>query len=318
MIDPRENDDVERHDAREMLAALLPRLRRLGAALSGSLAAGDELVAATLRWTLGALDQWPEGTRFDSWVFRVLHGLSVTPERRARRGEGMDWKPDDRMILHNARVAVAALPEMQRLVMALVDVEGLSYREAARTLGLPLSDLAVYLARARAGVAEALGLELGEARRSASQAAFPNDLLIAAADGELSPPRMAEIAAHLDRAPELEGRRRVLQETGKLVEEAYQDILQEEVPSWLEAELRGTSKAATPEFVPGMGPPPRAVPAGRPSRRIPAMIVVAALLLAIGVVAVASPRLPGLGGRLDAARLAASPSGISVKSPTPP
>ena len=54
--------------------------------------------------------------------------------------------------------AVARLPEEQRLAVALVMVEGLSYKEAAHVMEVPIGTLTSRLARAR----EALQTMLGE------------------------------------------------------------------------------------------------------------------------------------------------------------
>lgn len=278
---------MEADDAREMLAALLPRLRRLAAALTGSLSGGDELVSATLRRTLDSLDRWPDGMRFDSWVFSILHGLSKAPERRARRGEGLDWKPGERMILHNARVAVAELPQSQRLVLALVNVEGLSHGEAARTLEIPVSDLAAHLARARAGVAKALDLGLEARPKDKKPAAISDALLVAAADGELPPRRQAKIKRGIDASAALQRRSQVLQEAGRLAEEAFQDILQEDLPPWLEAELAGEDVwELSPEALQAAAPR-RRENLNIAGKRLTALLAIAAALLVIGVVAVA-------------------------------
>jgi RNA polymerase sigma-70 factor, ECF subfamily len=45
--------------------------------------------------------------------------------------------------------AVQRLPETQRVVMLLVAVEGLSYKEAADTLGVPIGTVMSRLSRAR-------------------------------------------------------------------------------------------------------------------------------------------------------------------------
>jgi RNA polymerase sigma-70 factor (ECF subfamily) len=55
------------------------------------------------------------------------------------------------------QAAVASLPEEQREVIGLVLVEGLSYREAAEILGVPVGTVTSRLARAR----EALQAKLG-------------------------------------------------------------------------------------------------------------------------------------------------------------
>ncbi len=49
------------------------------------------------------------------------------------------------------------LPEEQRLAIALVLVEGLSYKEASAVLEIPMGTLTSRLARGRATLAAALG-----------------------------------------------------------------------------------------------------------------------------------------------------------------
>jgi RNA polymerase sigma-70 factor (ECF subfamily) len=53
--------------------------------------------------------------------------------------------------------AVAELPEEQRLAVALVLVEGLSYKEAADVLEVPIGTLTSRLARGREALQAALG-----------------------------------------------------------------------------------------------------------------------------------------------------------------
>ena len=55
------------------------------------------------------------------------------------------------------RRAVAELPEDQRAVVMLVTVDGLSYKDAAEALGVPMGTVMSRLARARAKLADALG-----------------------------------------------------------------------------------------------------------------------------------------------------------------
>jgi RNA polymerase sigma-70 factor (ECF subfamily) len=53
--------------------------------------------------------------------------------------------------------AMDKLPEEQRLAVALVLVEGLSYKEAAEVLEIPMGTLTSRLARGRTALATALG-----------------------------------------------------------------------------------------------------------------------------------------------------------------
>jgi RNA polymerase sigma-70 factor (ECF subfamily) len=56
---------------------------------------------------------------------------------------------DSSLRLEQARKALLTLPENLRSVFILYEVNGLRYREIARTLGIPLNSVKVYLSRAR-------------------------------------------------------------------------------------------------------------------------------------------------------------------------
>ena len=56
---------------------------------------------------------------------------------------------DSTLRLEQARAALAKLPENLRSVFVLYEVNGLRYREIAKTLGIPLNSVKVYLSRAR-------------------------------------------------------------------------------------------------------------------------------------------------------------------------
>ena len=54
------------------------------------------------------------------------------------------------------------LPDAQRSVMLLVAVEGLSYREAATVLDVPIGTVMSRLSRARLTIGESFGTPAGE------------------------------------------------------------------------------------------------------------------------------------------------------------
>jgi len=155
---------------REMVE-LLPRLRRFARALARDGADADDLVQLTVERALGRADQWTAGTRLDSWMFRIMKNAWID-EARARQRRGRVFAPAEageqvgdegaagiERGLEAAAVAreIARLPEDQRLAVALVLVEGLSYREAAEVLEIPEGTLTSRLVRGRNAVLERLG-----------------------------------------------------------------------------------------------------------------------------------------------------------------
>ncbi len=156
------------------LVTLVPKMRRFAYSLSGNRADADDLVQAACEKALKNFEQFRVGTRMDSWMYRIIQTLWIDDRRRARhRGEAVDPEeaglsdhgksaqlPEDRMMLASVRAAMAELPQAQQAVLALVAIEGLSYREAADVLDVPVGTVMSRLARAR----EALLPKLGESR----------------------------------------------------------------------------------------------------------------------------------------------------------
>src|SRR3546814_2016684 len=69
------------------LLALLPRLRRFAAGLSRNAADGDDLCPAALERALKSRHLWAEGTRLDSWMFRIMRNLWIVEARARQRRE---------------------------------------------------------------------------------------------------------------------------------------------------------------------------------------------------------------------------------------
>ena len=154
------------------LVSLLPRLRRFGFALTGSMDDGDDLVQSALERALTRLDTFEPGTRLDSWMYRIMQNMWVDLKRSAQSRREISAEPADieplvvgdarrelegRLFLAAVRRAVADLPAEQRSVLAVVCVEGLSYREAAAVLDIPIGTVMSRLSRARLTVGQALG-----------------------------------------------------------------------------------------------------------------------------------------------------------------
>src|SRR3984957_10540938 len=61
----------------DQLIAVLPRLRRFARGLTGSATEADDLVQAACERALARVHQFQEGTRFDSWMFRIVQTIWI-------------------------------------------------------------------------------------------------------------------------------------------------------------------------------------------------------------------------------------------------
>ena len=166
----------------DQLIAALPRLRRFARGLAGSAVDADDLVQAACERALGRAHQFEEGTRFDSWMFRIVQTIWIDQLRaREVRKEGGEI-PEDRLgsdepvrrvearlELAEVRRAVDRLSPDQRSTLMLVTVEGLSYKEAAAVAGVPVGTIMSRLARARVALQQELEAG-GNVRRSRKNA----------------------------------------------------------------------------------------------------------------------------------------------------
>ncbi|ANM02931.1 RNA polymerase sigma-24 factor RpoE 1 [Rhizobium phaseoli] len=150
-------------DIRSGLTENLARLWRYGLVLSHQRDVADDLVQATCLRALERADQFVPGTRLDRWLLSILHSiwLNEIRSRRVRQGQGFvdagevltfDGARDTETHVMAGQVLkrVSALPEAQRTAVFLAYVEGLSYREVAGILDIPIGTVMSRLAAARA------------------------------------------------------------------------------------------------------------------------------------------------------------------------
>jgi RNA polymerase sigma-70 factor, ECF subfamily len=141
-------------------------LRRFCAALTRNGDLGDDLCQATIEKALLKSDQFETGTRLDSWMYRIARNLQIdTVRRRQTRGveididDAFDVAGDDgvaivegRSELAHVEAAMADLSEDQRALIALVVIDGQSYKEAADLLDIPIGTVMSRIARARRAI----------------------------------------------------------------------------------------------------------------------------------------------------------------------
>jgi RNA polymerase sigma factor (sigma-70 family) len=154
------------HARQREIVEMLPRLRRLARVLARDAADADDLVQLTVERALTRLHQWRPGTRLDSWMFRIMKNAWIDESRARRRRDGVFAPEEDgarigddgaramqaRLQAAEVERAMGRLPEDQRLAVALVLVEGLSYKDAAEVLEVPQGTLTSRLVRGRAAL----------------------------------------------------------------------------------------------------------------------------------------------------------------------
>ena len=148
----------------EQLRELIPRLRRFAVSLTRNPSSADDLVQSCLE---RALSSWgskhPEGD-LRAWLFAILYRQFLDAHRRSRRYARMlefftgrdEPQPslERTVIAQSTLEAFDRLPTEQRALLLLVSVEGLSYKEAAQALDVPIGTVMSRLSRARAAMRE--------------------------------------------------------------------------------------------------------------------------------------------------------------------
>ena len=145
---------------REQIVDLLPRLRRFARTLARDPHDADDLVQIAVERALVRSGQLREDGRLSSWMFGILRNAWIDETRtRGRRnqlfapeeaGENVgDASSASHAEALSVQDAMARLPDEQRMAVGLVLVEGLSYKEAAEIMGVPVGTLTSRLARGR-------------------------------------------------------------------------------------------------------------------------------------------------------------------------
>jgi len=151
------------------LVTLLPRLRRFARALTRNPHDADDLVQVALERALARTHQLRPDAALAAWVFGILRHAWID-ELRSRARREQVFEPEESGLhmgdagqgaqaeMLSVQDAMGRLPQDQRLAVVLVLIEGLSYKEAAHVMDVPIGTLTSRLARAR----EALKAMLGE------------------------------------------------------------------------------------------------------------------------------------------------------------
>lgn len=165
---------------------LLPELMSAARYMADRRSDAEEVVAEAVARAWECRDDLRDRDRFRGWIFRILRNCYLG--RRRRRQSGPDEVPlpgedeeessfslferlhqpfllwwgnpeerfFDRLLREDLERAVENLPEKYRSALVLVDVQGLSYAEAADALDVPVGTVRSRLSRARSRLKESL------------------------------------------------------------------------------------------------------------------------------------------------------------------
>ncbi|WP_310358488.1 RNA polymerase sigma factor [Paraburkholderia strydomiana] len=148
-----------------MLPLMLPRLWAFSLRLCGNEHSAEDVLQRACLRGLERASQLQPGTSPLSWMFSIVHSTWINElrARKVRSRSTVEWdasllatvadpgasNPEAVVLSRQIIAALERLPEAQRIVMLLVAIEGLSYAEAAETLGVPIGTIMSRLSRAR-------------------------------------------------------------------------------------------------------------------------------------------------------------------------
>ncbi|MHB1529833.1 MAG: RNA polymerase sigma factor [Acidiferrobacteraceae bacterium] len=136
------------------------RLYRIAYSWCRNAAVADDVVQDTMIKALRHQRQLRDLQAMDAWLFSILANCYRDHFRRHRDTEDIDdleLPADDtpetehtqNQVIAMVHTAIAALPEGQRQVLTLVDLEGFSYTEVAQILSIPTGTVMSRLCRGR-------------------------------------------------------------------------------------------------------------------------------------------------------------------------
>lgn len=147
-------------DFGEQVGTLLPRLRRFARTLTRHPQDADDLVQLAVERALTRSKQWRPDSSLANWMLAIVRNAWIDETRSRRRRDAVlvpeneaaevgDTGTDRDIEWWSIQSALDGLSEEQRLAVALVLIEGLSYREAAQVMEVPIGTLTSRLARGR-------------------------------------------------------------------------------------------------------------------------------------------------------------------------
>ena len=164
--------DTQNTRFEELIVPEMPFLARISRAMSHSQAEADDLAQETLVKAFRAIDRF-DGKYPRAWLTRIARNTAINRDQRNREflqtedstvepepDPGEVTNPEDivlsQVVDENLRTALDQLPPSFRTLIQLVDVEGMSYQEAADVMDIPIGTVMSRLHRGRERLRKAL------------------------------------------------------------------------------------------------------------------------------------------------------------------
>ena len=142
------------------------KLYRFSLRIVGNSLEAEDVVQEVFIKMWRSREDWYKYKNLEAWCMRLTKNLSIDKLRSKHQrvgvlAEGMDFVakealPDKKAELNDSigqiRALMNGLPEKQKMVMQLRDLEGMSYQEISEQLEMTLSQVKVYLFRARKSI----------------------------------------------------------------------------------------------------------------------------------------------------------------------
>jgi len=252
-------------DARSV-EALLSRheqqIFRFGLRMCGNEDEARDVLQETLLAAFRGLHEFRGDAQLSTWLYQIARSFCLKSRRRgAGEPEGMvpldkreaesvpmsDEAPDARAHARQMgellQAAIMSLPDSQREIIILRDVEGLPAEEAAQVVGIEVGALKSRLHRARAELRGRLVAVLGEESEVGGESPCPElaEELTGYAAEEIDQATCTRIEEHLKRCPRCAGACAALQRTVSFCRQ----IPGGEVPAPVRAAVRAALLAAS-------------------------------------------------------------------------
>jgi RNA polymerase sigma-70 factor (ECF subfamily) len=198
----------------ELLARYEPAIYRFGLRMCGDEESAREVLQETMLAAFRHLPGFRADAKLSTWLYQIARSFCIKERRGERPLTALDERlpdpsaaPDRQAHAHQIgealALAIAALPDEQREVLVLRDVEGLSAEEAAHIVGIEVGALKSRLHRARMALREHL-VGVLDARETEPCVELAHELSAYAA-ADIDQATCMKIEGHLEHCPRCAG-----------------------------------------------------------------------------------------------------------------